>query len=79
MIEFIRTDSLYLNFFGVALKNAQVLGVIMVLAGIALIIYLALDKKHPERYFDAIKKGEEVKKESEADTVINIKIDEEKK
>lgn len=79
MIEFIRTDSLYLNLFGVALKNAQVLGVIMVLAGIALIIYLALDKKHPERYLDAIKKGEEVKKESETDTVINIKIDEEKK
>ncbi len=79
LIEFIRTDSLYLNFFGVALKNAQVLGVIMVLAGIGILIYLALDKKHPELYLDAIKKGEIKNKEAEEDKILNIKIDEDNK
>lgn len=77
LIEFIRTDSLYINFFGVPFKNAQVLGVIMVLAGIALLIYLALDKKHSELYQDAIRKRERMEDNKETtDEVVKVNIDE---
>ena len=72
-IEFIRTDSLYINFFGTAVKNAQVFCVIFFLIGLSLMLYLAFFKKNPELYQDALKKGEKLREqEQEEDEVVKV-------
>ena len=73
-IEIIRTDSLYINFFGTPVKNAQVFSIVFILVGIGLMLYLGLSKKQ-ELYKDAIKKGEKIQEEeqkNDKDEVVNI-------
>ncbi|MCR5741265.1 MAG: prolipoprotein diacylglyceryl transferase [Gammaproteobacteria bacterium] len=75
-VEFIRTDSLYINFFGTPVKNAQVFCVIFFLIGLGLLLYLAFFKKNPELYQDAIKKGEKLREanaqEAENEEVVKL-------
>ncbi|MCR5564256.1 MAG: prolipoprotein diacylglyceryl transferase [Gammaproteobacteria bacterium] len=73
-IEIIRTDSLYINFFGTPVKNAQVFSVVFILVGIGLMLYLGLSK-NKELYKDALKKGEAIVEEeqkNDKDEVVNI-------
>lgn len=73
-IEFLRTDSLYIDFFGTPIKNAQAACVLMVVVGIAFMVYLALNKKDPELYQDAIKKGATLKAKAEEDDEAVVKV-----
>ena len=72
-VEALRTDSLYINIFGLSLKNAQFFGVVFLLLGLALIIYLGVSKK-TELYQDSLKKGAirfaEERKESEDEVIV---------
>ena len=73
-IEFIRTDSLYINFFGTPVKNAQVFCTIFTLIGLGIMLYLGIFKKNSELYQDALKKGAQAKEkeDSKEDEVVKV-------
>ena len=74
LIEIIRTDSLYINFFGTPVKNAQFFSIVFILLGVGLMLYLGLSK-NKELYSDALKKGEARAQEEEKndkDEVVKI-------
>ena len=73
-IEFIRTDSLYINFFGTPVKNAQVFCTIFTLIGLGIMLYLGIFKKNAELYQDAIKKGAKIKEteDNKEDEVVKV-------
>ena len=53
-VESLRTDYLPLNIFGLELRVAQVVSVLMIIAGVVLYILRRVFKVHPISYLDTL-------------------------
>ncbi|MCK9537053.1 MAG: prolipoprotein diacylglyceryl transferase [Bacilli bacterium] len=61
-IESIRTDALTFNFFGITLRTAQVVSIIMIIAGITLFILRRIFKVNPHSFIEIVQETAEQKK-----------------
>ena len=63
-IESIRTDALTFNFLGITLRTAQVVSVIMIIAGITLFVLRRIFKVNPHSFIDIVQETMKQRKEA---------------